>query len=289
MKPLFILTVAPMFALACSHTDSQPKAETPQPAQQLAAPPLATEAPLAPSDSAPAPVDVKPPAPAATAAATATSAAATTGQRAVPTSASTPGAAPPLSATAVPAAAAAPAVVTPPVPQFRDITIPAGTSLSVTVLSHLGSATSNVEDAVKGALAKPVVISGLTALPQNTQITGVVTDAKTSGRVKGKASLALRFDRLSVRGETHQVHTARVILGAADKKSDDVKKGGVGAGLGAVVGGIAGGGKGAAIGAVAGGAGTVLGTKGKEVELPAGTVVEVLMQEPLTVRVPIKQ
>ena len=46
-----------------------------------------------------------------------------------------------------------------------------------------------------------------------------------------------------------------------------MKKGGAGAGLGAIVGGIAGGGQGAAIGAVAGGTGAVLATKGREVEI----------------------
>ena len=43
-----------------------------------------------------------------------------------------------------------------------------------------------------------------------------------------------------------------------------------------------------AIGAVAGGAGTVLATKGKEVEIPSGTVVSVLVQDPITVRVAVK-
>jgi len=33
----------------------------------------------------------------------------------------------------------------------------------------------------------------------------------------------------------------------------------------------------------------VLATKGKEVELPAGTALTVLLQEPLTVTVPLKK
>ena len=74
---------------------------------------------------------------------------------------------------------------------------------------------------------------------------------------------------------------------AADKKSD-VKKGGLGAGAGAIVGGVIGGGTGAAVGAVAGGAGTVLATKGSEVEIPSGTVLNVLVQDPITVRVAVK-
>jgi hypothetical protein len=158
----------------------------------------------------------------------------------------------------------------------------------VSVLSNLASHTSQVEDVVKGALAAPIVIEGTTAVPKGAQVTGAVSDVKESGRVKGKASLGLAFDRIVVRGETHRIQTARVMLEAQDKKSDDVKKGGIGAGLGAVVGGIAGGGTGAAIGAVAGGTGAVLGTKGREIEVPAGTVVNVLLQAPLTVQVPNK-
>jgi hypothetical protein len=44
------------------------------------------------------------------------------------------------------------------------------------------------------------------------------------------------------------------------------------------MGGIAGGGSGGAIGAVVGGAGTVLATKGDEVQVPPGTLVPVLVQ-----------
>ena len=181
-----------------------------------------------------------------------------------------------------------PKPVEPPPPEFRTVTIPAGTSLAVSVLSNLGSKTSQVEDLVKGAMAKSLVIDGITAVPKGAELRGVVSDAKESGRVKGKATLGIAFDRLVVRGETHQLQTAPVVLEAQDKKSDDVKKGGLGAAAGAVVGGIAGGGSGAAIGAVAGGAGTVLATKGREIEVPAGTIVNVLLQSPLTLQVPIK-
>lgn len=176
----------------------------------------------------------------------------------------------------------------PPAPAFREMTIPAGTSLSVTILSTLASDKSKAEDPVKGSIAKAVTISGETALPVGTQILGSVTEAAESGRVKGKASVAFRFDRLVVDGETVRVQTATVHREAAADTKSDVKKGGLGAGAGAIVGGVIGGGKGAAIGAVAGGAGTVLGTKGKEVEIPSGTVVSVLVQDPITVRVAVK-
>ena len=282
MKPLLILAIAVTLAAACSRTDSPAAGDGPE-KQQLTPPPTVTPEAAVPTTGTP-PAPTSPPAAPRSETRAPSTAAAPQPIQATP--APFPAAASPAPITA--AAPSPPKPVTPPVPQFRDVTIPAGTALSVTLLSNLGSTTSKVEDAVKGALAKPVVVSGLTAIPQNAQITGLITDVKTSGRVKGKASLAFRFDRVSIRGETHQLQTARVLLDAEDKKSDDVKKGGLGAGLGAVVGGVAGGGKGAAIGAVVGGTGAVLGTKGREIELPAGTVVDVLVQEPLTVRVPLK-
>ena len=59
---------------------------------------------------------------------------------------------------------------------------------------------------------------------------------------------------------------------------------GGGAALGAIIGAIAGGGKGAAIGAVAGagaGAGTQIITRGKEVHVPAETVLRFRLDRPL--------
>jgi hypothetical protein len=196
-------------------------------------------------------------------------------------------------ASGTPAASPAPAAQTepqpaPPAPKFREVTVPAGTEISVKILNTLASNTSKVEDPVKGSVAKSVVVSGATAIPAGSELIGTVIEANESGRVKGKASIALRFDRMIVRGESMRIQTARVAREAAQDKKQDVKKGGIGAGLGAAVGGIIGGGKGAAIGAVAGGAGGVMATKGGEIQIPPGTVVTVLLQEQLMVSVPVK-
>ncbi len=62
---------------------------------------------------------------------------------------------------------------------------------------------------------------------------------------------------------------------------------GGGAVLGTVIGAIAGGGKGAAIGAVGGGAGgaaTQVLTRGKEVNVPAETLLTFKLDQPVTLR-----
>lgn len=62
---------------------------------------------------------------------------------------------------------------------------------------------------------------------------------------------------------------------------DEKAKLGVGAGLGTILGAVIGGKKGAVIGAVLGGSGAILATEGKEVELPAGTILKVRLDREL--------
>jgi hypothetical protein len=189
-------------------------------------------------------------------------------------------------------AAAAVGTAEAPKPQFKEITIPSGTSLSLTLESGVASDTSKVEDTVRAKVAKPIVIDGVEAVPAGAEVVGSVTSAEQSGRVKGRASVAFRFHRLTAWDEAHEITTARIAREAKDTKGSDAKKIGIGAGAGALVGAIAGGGKGAAIGAaVGGGAGTgvVMATRGEEVRLPAGTPVRTTLEAALTVRAPLNR
>ena len=289
-QPALVVAAVVGAAAACSQppaSQAPAAGQAAAPASQAAAPQAAAQPPAGAPTTAPNPAPgASAPQPASAGASSAAPAAAALAAGTPAPTAGTAGAPGPAPAPAAPAEAPKPEP--PPEPRYREVTIPAGTALNVTVLSTLGSKSSQIEDPVRGALAEPVIVSGRTALPKGTEITGTVTDVKQSGRVKGKALVAFRFERLMFDGENHRIQTARVTREAAQKKSDDVKKGGVGAGIGAIVGGVAGGGGGAAIGAVAGGAGAVLATKGQEVEIPPGTVVSALLQSALTVRVPVK-
>lgn len=154
----------------------------------------------------------------------------------------------------------------------------------------LASDTSQVEDRVSAVLTKPVTVSGAIVIPEGAEVVGTVLDAKPSGRVKGRASIALRFNRLSAWHETYDITTARIAREAASTTKKDVTRTGIAAGVGTAIGAIAGGGKGAAIGAAAGGgagAGVALATKGAEVRLAAGTALSAKLEEPVTIRVPL--
>jgi hypothetical protein len=172
----------------------------------------------------------------------------------------------------------------------REITIPAGTTLPIVLDTSVGSDTSRVEQRVAAHLARPIVIHGETALAAGSRVAGVVTDATRSGKVKGRAHVAVKFESVSPAGQDarYQIHTTAVGRTApATKKKDALEIGAPAAG-GAIIGALVGGKKGAAVGgAVGGGAGTavVLSTRGKEVHIPKGTALTLKLAAPLTVTV----
>jgi hypothetical protein len=174
--------------------------------------------------------------------------------------------------------------------EWREITIPAGTHLPIVLETTVGSDISRIEEPVQARLARAVTLHGQTALAEGSRITGVVTDATRSGRVKGRAHVALRFDTLVPRGEDarYRIDTAAVGRTApATKKKDALEIGAPAAG-GALVGALLGGKKGALVGtAVGGGAGTavVLSTRGKEIHLPKGAALTLQLRQPVTIKV----
>jgi hypothetical protein len=170
-----------------------------------------------------------------------------------------------------------------------EVTIPEGTELSVELLDDLSSETATAETTVRGRLRRAVEVNGRTALPAGATLTGAVTDVVRPGRVKGRASLSLRFASVTLDGERSPLATSPITVeGEADTRGD-VTKIGVGAGVGAVVGGILGGGGGAAKGAAIGGAagtGAVLATRGKDVQLASGTTLSTTLTAAKTLELP---
>ena len=171
--------------------------------------------------------------------------------------------------------AAAPAPVPEPAakpaePAVKMVTVPAGTVLEVGLTEALSSSKNEPGDVFMANLEAPVVIGGKTVLEKGLMVHGRVVEAKESGRVKGLASLTLVLESVKKDGKTTPFVTKILVEEAKNTKKRDAGIIGGAAVVGTAIGAIAGGGSGAAKGAAIGGgagAGTVLATKGKEVEL----------------------
>jgi len=206
------------------------------------------------------------------------------------TAAPADGAAPGSSAAAPGADARGEAPAKEPIITTMPMDVPSGTELILTLETPVSSETAKPDQPVRAKLAKPVVVAGMETIPAGAPVTGAVVSAERSGKVKGRASLVLRFNEVTVMNTPYRISTARITRQAEATKGEDATKIGVGAGVGTAIGAIAGGGKGAAIGAgVGGGAGTavVLATRGKEVTIPAGATLRTTITETVRVIMPM--
>jgi hypothetical protein len=172
------------------------------------------------------------------------------------------------------------------------LSLAAGTSLRVATTREINSRSSKPGETLRATVGAPVRdASGRTVIPAGSVVTFAIADIHESEN-KGDKTGRLRLTPSSVTIGGRQypidgsVGALPTTLRGRKTNAGDVAKVGVGAGAGAVVGGVLGGGKGAVIGGVLGGAvGTqrAVETKDRDVVLPAGAQVTVTLRGPLTV------
>jgi hypothetical protein len=177
-----------------------------------------------------------------------------------------------------------PEAAAPAAPARAELVIPSGTTLHVRLNSGIDTRRNHAGDGFTATLSRPVILHGDTAIPAGTRLSGHVTEAAASGRLKGRPVLGLTLDSFHLAGREHRLRTSSVErVGPAHKKRNALLIGG-GAGLGAAIGAIAGGGKGALIGGAAGaGAGTAgAAATGKEqLAIPAESALVFTMKAPV--------
>jgi len=180
----------------------------------------------------------------------------------------------------------------PAIAKFREFTLPAGTTLHVRLDSALGSDSSRAGDPIEATLTRAVVVDGTEVLPSGSTVRGEVGAVDPGGKVKGRASVAVRFSSIAVAGRDERVPIATHASWLAPTTTGkDAAKIAIPAGAGAIIGGIVGGGKGAAIGAAIGGGGgaaVVLTSRGPQIRLAPGSALSLPLEQDVDIRVPIK-
>lgn len=169
-------------------------------------------------------------------------------------------------------------------PRATSMVLPEGTELHLILEEGLSSATSRTGETVTARVERAVSEDGRIVLPGGTVLQGRVTDVRSSGRVSGRARVAVDFDRIVVRGRTHELDASPILAEAPSQSGRDAKIVGGSAAAGAILGAIADGKKGAVRGAVVGagaGGAAVLITKGREIEMPAGSRWTITMRNSL--------
>jgi hypothetical protein len=194
---------------------------------------------------------------------------------------------PPAQPDSAPTASVAPAPRS-SLPQERFSTvIPAGTPVRVRMEQTIGTGRNRPGDRFEASLISPIVVGGNIIVPKGTLFEGHVSEARPSGRLKGRAVLGVELDSFSLNGVRYRVVTAADSRVSGRHRKRNLILIGGGSGLGATLGAIAGGPAGALIGAGAGaGAGTAgaFFTGRKNVSLPVETALTFRLRRSVEIR-----
>ena len=172
--------------------------------------------------------------------------------------------------------------------------VPNGTILTGILENELSTKVSQNNDRFRLKVQAPTQFRGAV-------VEGYISGINNSGRVSGRSQLTFNFERIRLangqtydfagflqsvtgaNGETVKVDAEGAAKGG-DQTKETLKRGGIGAGVGAVLGAIIGGGKGAAIGAILGGgagAGSVYVQNEGDLELRQGSSVTFQASSPV--------
>jgi len=168
--------------------------------------------------------------------------------------------------------------------QARRNEIPAGTELDVRLERALNSGSTQVEDRFSATTMADLYQGNEVLIPAGSMLRGVVSSVTKASRTERKGAMTVAFDQISVNGRTYPIHATVSQALESEGIRGEVGKIGAGAGVGAIIGGILGGAKGALLGILIGGGGTIAATEGKDVDLPAGTILRVRMEQPVLIR-----
>jgi len=162
--------------------------------------------------------------------------------------------------------------------------VPVGTEFDVRVQNSLSSRAAQVEDRFEATTIVDLKKDGRIVVPAGSVMRGIVSAVTKAGRIERKGSLTVVFDRITIDGRSYPIRATVTQAIESEGIKGEAGKIGAGAGVGAIIGGILGGVRGALAGILIGGGGTIAATEGKDVELPAGTVLRVRMDSGLNLR-----
>ena len=175
----------------------------------------------------------------------------------------------------------------PQAPVPAQLTMPAGTFVTVRVNQYLSSDRNQAGDAFSATLVQPLVVNGVVVAEPGQTIAGRVAEAQKAGRIEGTARLGVQLTELTlVDGQQIPIRSQFISRQGPTSVGQDVGTIAGTTALGAAIGAAAGWGTGAAIGAGAGAAAGTLGvllTRGHPSVIAPEQVLTFRIEAPVTI------
>jgi len=157
--------------------------------------------------------------------------------------------------------------------------IASGQEIDVRLEGTLDSGTAQVEQRFQATTVVDLYRGNDVLIPAGSMLRGVISSVTKATRTERKGSMTISFDQITIRGRAYPMRGIVTQAIESEGIKGEATRIGAGAGVGAIIGGIIGGVKGALLGVLIGG-GTIAATEGKDVTLPAGTILRVRLDQP---------
>ena len=172
-------------------------------------------------------------------------------------------------------------------PSSSYIFVPQGTAIAMRLQTTLSTKTAQVGDRFQAATSAPVHVNGRLAIPEGSNVSGHVILARQPGKASGRGELQFAYDQIAFDGRSYDMKTTSQVYTSKSGTTKDVALIGGGAVAGGIVGGVLGGkndiAKGAAVGGAAGTGASLL-TRGPQLVMEQGTVLQTQLDQSLSVR-----
>lgn len=171
---------------------------------------------------------------------------------------------------------------------LQEKSAPPGTPMKVRLSEEIGSHRNQVGDTVRARLAEPMIAGGEVVFPAGAEVLGEVLAVQQAGRGTSNGEIKFVFDRIRTADGREYAIVAN-LEGASKYTKSSWKRRivtiAIAVGAGVVLSKIFGGSvwRGVLLGGAAG-TGYVLYKKGEDIILPAGTTIELVLEETVNVR-----
>jgi hypothetical protein len=169
----------------------------------------------------------------------------------------------------------------------RGVTIPAGAAIRVRTIDPIDVDSAAPGSRFRGNLADPVMSrDGAILIPRGAPVELSAVRVSRAGRIRGRDRIDLKVDSITFNGKRYTTVTSISESKSGRRGSRTLGGAGIGAGAGALIGGLAGGGVGAGVGALVGGGGgtaVAAATDRKHLRIKPETVLSFQLESPLRV------
>lgn len=160
----------------------------------------------------------------------------------------------------------------------QQVTIPAGTRLVIRMTDTVDSSRHGAGHRFRGQLESALVVDGQTVVPRGTFLHGRVTQAQQSGRMVGRSALSIEFTDFMIDDVLVPIATGELSAQTQGEAGRTVGR----TARAAAIGGLIDGSSGARTGARVGAGASIL-TRGSNINVPRGTILETSLSAALVV------